>query len=106
MQTTTGANVPPPNESKRSFLKFILTGGLTALAASILYPILAYMKPPKQGEVEISSVKAGKLSDIPKESGTIVKFGTKPVILIRNANGDLKALSATCTHLDCTVQFK
>ena len=106
MQTTTNTNGNPPNESKRSFLKFILTGGLTALAASILYPILAYMKPPKQGEVEISSVKAGKLSDIPKESGTIVKFGTKPVILIRNANGDLRALSATCTHLDCTVQFK
>ena len=106
MQTTTNTNGNPPNESKRSSLKFILTGGLTALAASILYPILAYMKPPKQGEVEISSVKAGKLSDIPKESGTIVKFGTKPVILIRNANGDLRALSATCTHLDCTVQFK
>ncbi|HTK81362.1 MAG TPA: Rieske (2Fe-2S) protein [Bacteroidota bacterium] len=104
MQTTTDA--PSPNESKRSFLKFILAGGLTALAASIFYPILAYMKPPKQGEVEISSVKAGKLSDIPKDSGTIVKFGTKPVILVRNANGDLRALSATCTHLDCTVQYK
>ena len=93
-------------QSKRNFLKFILSGGLVALAGSILYPIFAYMKPPKQGEVEVTSVNAGKLSDIEKDSGKIVKFGTKPVILIRTANDELRAFSATCTHLDCTVQYK
>ena len=92
-------------ESKRDFLKLILTGGLVAWAGSVLYPIFAYLKPPKQAEVEVSSVKAGKLADIPKESGTIVKFGTKPVILIRTAGDEFKAFSATCTHLDCTVQY-
>jgi cytochrome b6-f complex iron-sulfur subunit len=96
----------PQQESKRNFLKYILTGGLTALAASILYPILAYLKPPKQGEVEVTSVKAGKLSELEKDSGKIVKFGTKPVILVRTQNDDLKAFSAICTHLDCTVQYK
>lgn len=100
------ASITEPQESKRSFLKFILAGGLTALAASILYPILAYLKPPKQGEVEVTSVKAGKLSEIEKDSGKIIKFGTKPVILVRTQNDDLKAFSATCTHLDCTVQYK
>jgi cytochrome b6-f complex iron-sulfur subunit len=93
-------------DSKRNFLKLILSGGLFALTGSILYPILAYLKPPKQGEVEVSSVKAGKLSEIEKDSGQIVKFGTKPVILIRTAEGNLRAYSATCTHLDCTVQFR
>jgi len=95
-----------PDLSKRSFLKLLLSGGLVAFAGSILYPIFAYLKPPKQSEVEVSSVKAGKLSEIEKESGQIVKFGTKPVILIRTVNGDLRAFSATCTHLDCTVQFR
>ena len=93
-------------ESKRSFLKFILSGSLLGLVGSIFYPIFAYLKPPRQGEVEVSSVKAGKLSEIEKESGKIVKFGTKPVILVRTAKDGLKAFSATCTHLDCTVQFK
>jgi Rieske Fe-S protein len=93
-------------ESKRSFLKFILSGGLIALAGSVFYPIFAYLKPPKQGEVEVTSVKAGKLSEMEKDSGTIVKFGTKPVVLVRTADDELRAFSATCTHLDCTVQFK
>jgi cytochrome b6-f complex iron-sulfur subunit len=96
----------PEQESKRGFLKLVLSGGLVALVGSILYPILAYLKPPKQAEVEVSSVKAGKLSEIPKDSGMIVKFGSKPVILLRTAAGDLRAFSATCTHLDCTVQYK
>ena len=92
--------------SKRKFLKTVLSGGLLALTGSILYPILAYLKPPQQGEVEVSSVKAGKISELEKDSGKIVKFGTKPVILIKTAEGNLKAFSAVCTHLDCTVQYK
>lgn len=95
-----------PDESKRSFLKYVLGGGLVAWAVSVLYPLFAYMKPPKQAEVEVTSVKVGKLADIGLETGQMVKFGTKPVILIRTATGDLKAFQATCTHLDCTVQFR
>lgn len=98
--------IPQSHDERRTFLKILLSGGLIALGGSILYPILAYLKPPKQGEVEVTSVKAGKLSELEKDSGKIVKFGTKPVILIRTANDELRAFSATCTHLECTVQYK
>jgi len=103
---TSAEETNPANNSKRDFLKWVLSGGLVAFAASVLYPILAYLKPPEQGEVEVSSVKVGKLADIPKDSGQIVKFGSKPVILLRTAAGELRAFSATCTHLDCTVQYR
>jgi cytochrome b6-f complex iron-sulfur subunit len=96
----------PENQSKRDFLQWVLGGGVTAFLGAVLYPILAYLNPPKQAEVEVSSVKAGKLSEMEKESGKIIKFGTKPVILIRTANDEVRAFSATCTHLDCTVQFR
>lgn len=93
-------------QSKRDFLKYILGGSFLAWMASIFYPLVAYLKPPKQAEVEVSSVKVGKLQDIEKDSGQIVKFGNKPVILVRAANGELSAFGATCTHLDCTVQYR
>jgi cytochrome b6-f complex iron-sulfur subunit len=96
----------PDQPSKRDFLQLILAGGAVAFFGAVLYPILEYLIPPKQAEVEVSSVKAGKLSEMEKESGTIIKFGSKPVILIRTANDELRAFSATCTHLDCTVQFR
>jgi cytochrome b6-f complex iron-sulfur subunit len=96
----------PENQGKRDFLQWFLAGGVAAFLAAVIYPVLAYLNPPKQAEVEVSSVKAGKLSEMEKESGKIIKFGTKPVILIRTADGELRAFSATCTHLDCTVQFR
>jgi len=96
----------PVNEKKRDFLKIILSGGVLAFIGAVVYPILAYLIPPKEAEVVVSSVKAGKLNEIAKDSGKIIKFGTKPVILIRTANDELRAFSATCTHLDCTVQYR
>jgi cytochrome b6-f complex iron-sulfur subunit len=96
----------PENKSKRDFLQWILAGGVVAFLGAVLYPIFAYLNPPKQREVEVSSVKAGRLNEMEKESGKIIKFGTKPLILIRTADGELRAFSAICTHLDCTVQFR
>ena len=93
-------------QSKRDFLKYFLGGGVVVWLAAVLYPILAYLKPPKEGDVEVTSVKAGKVSAMEKETGTIVRFGNKPVILVRTSAGEFRAFTATCTHLDCTVQFR
>jgi cytochrome b6-f complex iron-sulfur subunit len=96
----------PEQQSKRDFLKIVFSGGIIALVGSILYPVFSYLIPPKQNEVEVSSIKACTKSEIEKDSGKIVKFGSKPVILIQTAEGNYKAFTATCTHLDCTVQYR
>jgi len=93
------------DRGKRDFLKYALGGTLAAWVVSVVYPLFAYLKPPKQAEVEVSNVKVA-LNTVKKEEGVIVRFGNKPVILIRTAGDELKAFSATCTHLDCTVQFR
>ena len=91
---------------KRDFLKWILSASVFSWVVSVVYPIAMYLKPPKQAEVVVTSVKAGKLSELENDSGQIIKFGTKPVIVVRTASGEVRAFSATCTHLDCTVQYK
>jgi len=73
---------------------------------SVLYPLLFFLNPPKVSEANVNSVKAGSVADFPTNSGQIVKFGRKPVILIREENGNFHAFSATCTHLDCIVQYR
>jgi cytochrome b6-f complex iron-sulfur subunit len=98
-----GAPSPP---GRRDFLKYILGGSLLGWLASLLYPLFAYLKPPKTGEIEVSSVKVGKIEDIPKDSGFIFRFGDQPGLLVRTPNGDLRAFSAVCTHLQCTVQYR
>ncbi|MGA9121163.1 MAG: Rieske (2Fe-2S) protein [Bacteroidota bacterium] len=96
----------PAQQGKRDFLKYLLAGSVLAWLASVIYPILSYLRPPPQAEVVVSSVKVGPLSGIPKDSGMIVRFGNKPVIVIRTAAGEVRAFSAVCTHLECTVQYR
>lgn len=74
---------------------------------SFLYPVLRYVVPPRTSEPSLSEVDLDiKPSDIAPNSGRIVPFGGKPALVFRNPAGELKALSATCTHLACTVQYR
>lgn len=93
-------------KGRRNFLKYIINGGLAGFAISIFYPLISYLKPPKQEDVEVASVSAGTLDSLEKDSGKIIQFGSKPVLLIRTSNDKLLAYDAVCTHLDCTVQYK
>jgi len=97
----------PAQPSKRSFLNVLLGAWAAAFAASVVYPVFRYLIPPRLAGPTTASVKLPiKASEVKINSGTIFKFGQKPGILIRTEQGEFKALSAVCTHLDCTVQYK
>jgi cytochrome b6-f complex iron-sulfur subunit len=72
----------------------------------VFYPIFSYLVPPKVPEANVNSIKAGTAADFPPNSAQIVKFGRKPVILIRADSNEFRAFAATCTHLDCIVQYR
>ncbi len=91
---------------RRSFLDSLLGIGFVSTAISVLYPVWRYMIPPASAEPATDSVVAGKAADFKPNSGAVRKFGSKPAIVIRTAEGDFRAFSAVCTHLECTVQYK
>lgn len=91
---------------RRNFLKIIFRGIIFAFSIAIFYPIGRYLIPPKIAEPVPSNVIAGKINELPINSGKIFRFGRKPAILINTPNSKIKAFSATCTHLDCTVQYR
>lgn len=92
--------------SRRNFLNFLIGGSLFGWIVSIIYPVFSYLKPPKIPEASVNSVKAGLASEFPVNEGKIIKFGRIPVILIKTDAGEFRAFSATCTHLDCIVQYR
>ncbi len=93
-------------QSRRKFLNIVIGGGLVGWLASVLYPVFSFLKPPNVAEATVSSVKWGAVADFAAGTSQVVKFGRTPVLLIRLDNGDFRAFEATCTHLDCTVQFR
>jgi cytochrome b6-f complex iron-sulfur subunit len=92
--------------TRRRLLDSVLGAGFVSTLAAIVYPVWRYLIPPVSGEPSAQSVVAGQAGQVKPNSGSIFKFGSKPGLLVRTADGELKAFSAVCTHLDCTVQFK
>ena len=91
---------------RRTFLDALLGVGFVSTAAAIVYPVSRYLIPPASGEPATATAVAGKAAALKPNSGEIFKFGSKPGIVVRTQEGDIRAFSAVCTHLDCTVQFK
>ncbi len=96
----------PAALKRRSFLDTILGLGFISTVLAVVYPIWRYLNPPASGEAATTSVVAGKLADFKPNSGAVIKFGSKPAIVVRAPDGQFRAYNAVCTHLDCTVQYK
>ncbi len=94
-------------QTRRGFLGWFLGTSMGAFMLSVLYPVSRYLVPPK---VEESTAWAVTLSikpgDVKVNTGEIFKFGNRPAILIRTPAGELRAFTAVCTHLGCTVQYR
>jgi cytochrome b6-f complex iron-sulfur subunit len=100
---TNGSEAPT---HRRGFLNILLGTGTVATLGAVLYPIFRFMIPPKIIESSTSSVVAAKVAELKPNQGRIFKFGSKPGLLIETPDGEYRAFSAICTHLDCTVQYR
>lgn len=99
--------LPPERFERRSFLNWFLGTSLGAFVVAILYPVSRFLIPPRVEESSALSVIVDvNAAQIKPNSGQIFKFGSKPGILIRTPAGELRAFSAVCTHLACTVQYR
>ena len=93
--------------TRRKFINWLLATSGGAFLLSVLYPIARYLIPPPAGESAAATVTLPiKLADVKPNSGQIFKFGNRPAILVRTPAGELRAFSAVCTHLNCTVQYR
>jgi cytochrome b6-f complex iron-sulfur subunit len=91
---------------RRRFVEVLLGSGFLATVAAFVYPVFEYLIPPKVADLGSDSVVAGRIGELKPNSGKIFRFGDRPGILIRTSSGEYRAMSAICTHLSCTVQYR
>ncbi|MGI9103270.1 MAG: ubiquinol-cytochrome c reductase iron-sulfur subunit [Terriglobales bacterium] len=96
----------PVNTGRRRFVQVLLGGGLLASAATFIYPVLRYILPPATTDLGGDTVVAAKVGELKPNTAKIFKFGSRPGLLLLGADGEYRAMSATCTHLSCTVQYR
>jgi Rieske Fe-S protein len=93
-------------EPGRRWVNLLIGAGVIGSIASFVYPAVKYLLPPRVAESINRSVVAAKVGELKLNSGKIFKFGSTPAILINTLKGELRAFSAVCTHLSCTVQYR
>jgi len=103
MENKVGSEVQP---GRRRFIGGLLGGGLFASAVSFFYPVLRYIVPPTVIDLGGDEVVAAKLGEMKPNSSKIFRFGSRPGLLLLTADNEYHAMSATCTHLSCTVQYR
>jgi cytochrome b6-f complex iron-sulfur subunit len=91
---------------RRSFTDWILRITGVSVAASIIYPVIRFFKPPERIEATASTVEAATINELPVNGWKIFRFDTRPGILLRVSETEYRAFAATCTHLDCIVQYR
>jgi Rieske Fe-S protein len=76
------------------------------MCASVVYPVLRYIVPPEIPEAQTERTVAAREGELKPNEGRIFPFGGRAAILVRTEEGEYRAFSATCTHLNCTVQYR
>jgi Rieske Fe-S protein len=101
-ETTKQINEP----ERRRFVEAFLGASVAASLVSFLYPVLRYLIPPPSTELSSDTILAGKTGELKPNSGKVFRFGSRPGLLVLMSDGQYRALSAVCTHLGCTVQYR
>jgi len=91
---------------RRNFANLLLGTSFLGTMASLLYPVIRYILPPKQPEISVSRVKAANVGELAPNTAKTFRFGNEPGLLINTSSGDLLAFSAVCTHLTCNVRYE
>jgi len=91
---------------RRNFVNLFLGGSLLGTVVSFLYPVIRYLIPPRQAEAVAKRIVAAKAGELAPNSAKFFRFGSTAAVLVNTADGELRAFSAVCTHLTCTVRYE
>jgi cytochrome b6-f complex iron-sulfur subunit len=92
-----------PQPPRRDFLGVAIAGATAALGAAAGYPVVKFLDFRERRAAEFAQV--GRLDDFPSGTSKTVLLGDRPALVIRLANGELRAFSALCSHLQCVVAY-
>lgn len=108
METSTQPSGPESRGlSRRTLLNGLLGTSLAGWLATAFFPVLRYLSPLRESRnTDEAELDAKARQEVAAAGFAIVPFGSERVLVLRDARGGLRAVSAKCTHEGCTVQYK
>ena len=93
----------PKSPKRRNFLNIAMGGSAAAFAVAMGYPVARFIEP--RPPVESGPASVGKVEEFPLGSVKTVLVHDRPVLISRAQDGQIRAFSAICTHLQCIVGY-
>ncbi len=90
--------------SRRTWLDWLLRGGLATWAIGFLAPVLSYLWPAQRRGPAAQTISVGKAGELAEWEAKMAALSGRPIIIVRTPQG-VRAFSAVCTHLGCIVQW-
>lgn len=105
--SATTQTVSKKQTSRRGFLDGLLGASVAAWLATVLYPIIRYLKPlPQTGPTGPARLTRDEISKLEQKQFVIVPVSGQRVMVLQLPNEELLAFSAVCTHEGCTVTYR
>ena len=102
MSGSNGAN----EHTRRGFLDILLGLSVFGSLGSVVYPVLRYLTPlPAGGPAGPATLTRDEVAALERKQFVIIPVGGKRVLVLQDADQNLHALAARCTHEGCTVQY-
>ena len=99
-------NIPNAKTGRRGFLDLLLGASLAGWLATVLYPIIRYLKPlPAAGPSGPARLTRAETATLEQKQFVILPVSGQRVMVLQSSQG-LLALSAVCTHEGCTVTYR
>ena len=93
--------------NRRGFLDVLLGASVIGWLATVVYPIIRYLKPlPQAGPTGPARLTRDEISKLEQKQFVIVPVSGERVMVMQLPNQELLAFSAICTHEGCTVTYQ
>lgn len=96
---------PAPVTKRRKLLGWLLGGSLAAVVAPMVYVVGRYLGYTGNGGS--SGPVTLPISDIsPEHPSKLISINDEPILVIYQPDNGIRAFTAKCTHLGCTVSYR
>lgn len=99
-------NQPVEDASRRSFFNRLFQTVMGLWGVAFITVVISYIKAPRESRgIDEKVSRVGPLSEFEIGTARFIADERQPFWVIRNSSEELIALSATCTHLRCILQW-
>lgn len=97
---------PVEDAGRRSFFNRLFQTVMGLWGVAFITVVVSYIKAPRESRsIDEKVSRVGPLSELPIGTARFIADERLPFWVIRTSSEELIALSATCTHLRCILQW-